>query len=96
MPGMRSKFPLNNPPAKKEATFSRGEKAGIALCLAMFLFGLSDFDLPLCFLTSSFLVYESHVFLKKAHSDQDWFMSNLLKGMSIAMFVGSIMMVLLL
>ena len=90
MPGMRSKFPIEDNKNKIEPTFSNGEKAGMALCLAMFLFGLSDGDLPLCFFSASFLVYELHVLLKKARGDEDWFMSNLLKGMSIAMFVGSI------
>lgn len=95
MPGMRSKLPTEEKNNKIEPTFSNGEKAGMALCLVMFLFGLSDWDLPLCFFTASFLIYELHVVLKVARGNKDWFMSNLLKGMSIAMFVGSIMMVLL-
>ncbi|ORT99212.1 hypothetical protein D081_2077 [Anaerovibrio sp. JC8] len=95
MPGMRYKPPINETNDKKDTTFSNGEKAGMALSLVLFLYGLSDWDLPLCFFTGSFLIYEAHVLLRKARGDQDWFMSNLLKGMSIAMFVGSIMMVLL-
>ena len=95
MAGMRSKIPIEENNNKVEPAFSNGEKAGMALSLVLFLFGLSDCDLPLCFFTASFLIYEFHVVLKLARGNQDWFMSNLLKGMSIAMFIGSIMMVLL-
>ena len=86
MPGMRSKIPIEENNNKVEPTFSNGEKAGMALSLVL---------LPLCFFTASFLVYEFHVVLRMARGNNDWFMSNLLKGMSIAMFIGSIMMVLL-
>lgn len=95
MPGMRYKGTLYGGTEKKEPLFTNGEKAGMALALALFLFGVFDGDVPLCFFVASFLVYEAHAVLKKARGDQDWFLSNLLKGMSIAMFFGSITMVLL-
>ena len=92
MPGMRYRGSLYETTNKKEAMFSNGEKAGMALSLVLFLFGLGDGDIPLCFFTGSFLIYEAHVVMKKARGNNDWFMSNLFKGMSIAMFFGSIFM----
>ena len=93
MPGFRYKGTIYKVSTKKEAIFTNGEKAGMALSLALFLFGLADGDIPLCFFTASFLVYEAHIVLKKARGNQEWFLANVLKGMSIAMFVGSIAMV---
>ncbi|MCR5176753.1 MAG: hypothetical protein K6C05_07850 [Anaerovibrio sp.] len=89
---MRSKMPVEPSGKKKKPIFSNGEKAGTALSAALFLFGLADWDVPLCFLTSAFLVYEAHVFFKESRGGNDWFLSNFLWGVSIALFFGSIVL----
>ena len=93
MPGMRYKGAFVPEPKKKDTTFTNGEKAGMALSIVLFLYGVVDRDVPLCFFTGSFLIYEMHVVAKKARGNNEWFLSNLLKGMSIAMFFGSIVMI---
>ncbi len=93
MPGMRYRGSFDVETKKKTSTFTNGEKAGMALALALLLFGIADRDVPLCFFTGSFLVYELHVVAKKSRGNQDWFLSKMLKSMSIAMFFGSIAMV---
>lgn len=77
---------------KKERLFSHGEKAGIALCLAMLLFALSDWDLPLAFFSLSFIIYEAYNVVNKLGGTRMHALASFLLGLCIAFFVGSIFM----
>ncbi|MDD3114355.1 MAG: hypothetical protein PHQ44_01300 [Anaerovibrio sp.] len=77
--------------AKKDARlFSHGEKAGMALCLAMLLFSIGAGDVPLGFFAGAFLVYEGQRAVSAAGGERCRSLASLLQGLCFAMFLGSI------
>jgi len=83
------------PTAKQEKRlFTRGELTGMGMALCLLVYGLFQQDIPLVFLTSSFLVFEAHSFFAQSGSPQGKNISNLLKGFSIALFAGSLIILL--
>lgn len=89
---MRARMPWDDPPQKKIKLFTSGEKAAMVLCLAMLLFAASDGDVPLMFFSMAFLVYEVHSVVEKLNGNTPCFVSNFCKGLSLAMFFGSLAM----
>mgnify|MGYP003592032840 CR=1 FL=1 len=83
------------PTAKQgKQLFTRGELTGMGMALCLLVYGLFQQDIPLVFLTSSFLVFEAHSFFAQSGSPQGKNISNLLKGFSIALFAGSLIILL--
>lgn len=87
------KKPWEQEKEKKVQLFSNGEKAGMALCLAMLLFAISQWDVPLVFFSASFLIYEGYNVADKVGGERLHFLASLLRGLSLALFFGSILLV---
>lgn len=94
MPVFRGRTPWNEEKKKQPPLFTNGEKAGMALCLAMLLFAVSDGDVPLVFFTLSFLVYEAHNVAVRAGEGRFHSLASFLLGLCIALFAGSLVMAL--
>lgn len=88
----RGKTPWKEEKKKQPPLFTNGEKAGMALCLAMLLFAVSAGDVPLIFFTLSFLVYEAYNVVTKAGGERFHVLASFLLGLCIALFAGSIVM----
>ena len=59
------------PTAKQgKQLFTRGELTGMGMALCLLVYGLFQQDIPLVFLTSSFLVFEAHSFFAQSGSPQ--------------------------
>ena len=92
MPVFRGRTPWTEEKKKQPSFFTSGEKAGMALCLAMLLFAISAGDVPLAFLSLSFLVYEGSNVVGKAGGERFHALASFLLGLGIALFAGSIFM----
>lgn len=92
MGSMRARMPWEDPPKKKIKLSTGGEKAAMILCMAMLLFAASDGDIPLLFFSLAFLIYEVHSLLERLNGDSPHPLSNFCKGLSLAMFFGSLAM----
>ena len=83
--------PVAEPP---KIQFSRGELTGMGLAICLLGYGLFQQDIPVVFLMSSFLFFEGHAFLAKSRNPRLKNISNILKGMSAALFAGAVIMLL--
>lgn len=88
----RGRIPGTEEKKKESPLFSNGEKAGMALCLAMLIFALSDGDVPLIFFSLSFLVYEGHNLVSKVGGERFHALASFLLGLGLALFAGSILL----
>lgn len=88
----RGKTPWDEERKKQPPLFTNGEKAGMALCLAMQLFAASDGDVPLFFFASSFLLYEAYNLLNRMGGERFHALASFLLGLCLALFLGSIFM----
>ncbi len=78
---------------EEEKLFSRGELTSMLLTGLIMLYGISEQDLPVIFLTVSFLLYmlrRMTAFIEKGPAGT---VNNLLKGFSIGLFFGAIVMI---
>lgn len=76
----------------EEKLFSRGELTSILLTALIMLYGISEQDLPVTFLTVSVLLFMLRrltVFVKTGTGET---ISNILKGFSIGLFIGAIIL----
>ncbi|MBR6267330.1 MAG: hypothetical protein IKR28_03225 [Selenomonadaceae bacterium] len=76
----------------EEKLFSRGELTSILLTALIMLYGISEQDLPVTFLTVSVLMFMLRrltVFVKTGVGET---ISNILKGFSIGLFIGAIIL----
>lgn len=82
-------------PAKDPSTrMKRGERAGLALSVVVLLYGAAVQDVPIVFVALAFLLYELRRFTYLL-GPRGEFLSNLLQGFSIVMFLGALCMVFL-
>ena len=77
-----------------QAPFSRGELTGMVMATCLLGYGIFQQDIPVIFLTGSFLFFEIHVFSSHLKSTVGKNVSNLTKGISLALFAGSLFMLL--
>ena len=75
---------------QKRQLFSAGEKASMALCLAMLIFALQSGDVALCFLIFAFFCYEVQNVMSKIDAKRFKFWISLLWGLCLSTFVGSV------
>lgn len=96
MTAFRGKWkPWEQEKKKEQRLLSHGERAGMALCIAMLLFSMSEGDVPLGFLAMSFLVYEGYNIADKAGGERFHFLASLLKGLCFTLFAGSLILLFL-
>ena len=93
MPAFRGKkMPWEKEDGGREDTLTHGEKAGMLLCTAMLLFSISDGDVPLGFLSASFLAFEGYRMLDIAGGEAFHPLSAFLRGLCLALAAGSVLM----
>ena len=82
--------PLIAPPK-----ISRGELSGSILAGILFVYGFSQADLPVCFLTASFLLWQLRVFTGLMKPLVGLFVRNVLQGLCLSLFIGAIVLMFL-
>ncbi|MBR2215949.1 MAG: hypothetical protein IJ849_09355 [Selenomonadaceae bacterium] len=81
-------------PENPRGGMSRGETSGVVLSALIFLYAIFTADIPLAFVTVSYLLFELRRFTHLLGEPWGNFMKNLLGGFSVALFVGAIGMML--
>ena len=76
-------------PVKKGPMFTRGQMTSMVLAVAMLVYALIGWDVPLAFLMLSFLSYLLRPLAEKLVGV--W-LSNLMKGFSVAMGMGAVVL----
>lgn len=95
MTAFRTKKPWEEKEPKRKALISSGERAGLALCTVMFIYSVSEGDVPLGFFAMSFILFIFHKILDQLgeHNPRLHFLAGVLQGLYIAFFVGSILLI---
>lgn len=83
---------VNKKNNKKKSLLKTGEKSGIALALALFIYGLSAWDIPLASCAFGFIILYVHIVIERSGVEKLHIVSNILKGFSITLFIGSFFM----
>lgn len=95
MTAFRTKKPWEETAPKRKAIISSGERAGLALCTVMFIYSVSEGDVPLGFFAMSFILFIFHKILEQLgeHNHRLHFLAGVLQGLYIAFFIGSILLI---
>ena len=91
----RGKWPAEpeNDNKKSKGLLKNGERSGIVLAAALIIYGVINSDVPLCFFMLAFILFYGHVWLERSQLTQLASLSNVLKGLSITMLIGSVIMI---
>ena len=76
--------------------FTRGERASIVLATLIILYGLGTADVPLVIFCAAYLLFILRPLARKVFKENGEFVSNAMKGCSIALFIGAFLMTLML
>ena len=76
----------------EEKLFSRGELTSILLTALIMLYGISEQDLPVTFLTVSVLMFMLRRLTVFVTTGTGETISNVMKGFSIGLFIGAILL----
>ncbi len=80
-------------PQKKKPRVARGELTGIFISVVIFLYGMSQRDIPAIFVAVAFLMHEVRPIVMLLGDPAGSFFSNLLQGFSIVLFLGAFFMI---
>lgn len=75
--------------------YRRGELLAIAIAAVIFIYECFVQDLPLLFIALSFIAFELRPLTKMFLGSYGEFASNILKGFSLALFIGTLIWVLI-
>lgn len=71
---------------------SRGEMTGAVMAGAILLYGLMQGDLPVIFLTASFLLWQLRVFALAFGPEKAGIVKNVLQGLCLSLFIGAVIL----
>ncbi len=80
---------------QKPEGISRGEMTGAVMAGAILLYGLMQDDLPVIFLTASFLFWQLRVFTVAFGPKKARIVKNVLQGLCLSLFVGAVILLFL-
>jgi len=80
---------------QKTEGISRGEMTGAVMAGAILLYGLMQDDLPVIFLTASFLCWQLRVFTVALGPKKAGIVKNVLQGLCLSLFVGAVILLFL-
>jgi len=81
--------------AQKPEGISRGEMTGAVMAGAILLYGLMQGDLPVIFLTASFLLWQLRVFTVTLGPKKAGIVKNVLQGLCLSLFIGAVVLLFL-
>ena len=93
--GGREERPIEDaaaPAAKKKRLSGRMEIFGCVMAVGTFLYGFTVWDIPLLYLSAGFLLYVASPYVRLLGGPMGTSLSNLLRGFSVALFVGALFM----
>lgn len=93
LPKSRAEQQKDEDPPKN--LFSRGEITGIVLSSVLLIYSLALLDIPILLFSAAFLLQVPRKFAARAQRPWGHELSNLLKGFSISLFFGALLLLLL-
>ena len=88
-PPSTAKDPFS-PAGVKKRILAREELIGGLLAVVVLVYGMATGDIPILFLALAFLAHGMRSFTKYLGKSAGPFLSNVLKGLSLALFVGAV------
>ena len=79
----------------KKYRMARGELTGIFICAVVFLYALTERDIPVMFITAAFIFYELRPMTSLLGEPMGSFLSNVLQSFSIVLFFGALFLLIL-
>lgn len=80
-------------PVKEKIT--RGELSGMMLAAILFVYAISEKDIPACFLTLSFLLWQLRVFANFLPSPWKIYVVKALQAFCFSLFIGAVLLLFL-